>query len=336
METVSDFPPIYINEVNVAAGLSFKIPLSIHLGKITVQTWALLNSSAQANFISPNFIAKYNIPLFKLVKPIPVRNADNSPNKGGAITHTANLALTADGKKMEHLFYVSNIGKKAMIIGLPFLQDANLDINWWKKTVSINKQTITMTDKCDFDPEDHIQGDFLPSKWSIKRASYAYDCKLKLSHMALSINVKTSEAQHLHQQYTTHKKNVDIEELVLKKFHKYIHLFKEKEANHFPLSRNCNHKIKLKEDFMPEAAKLYRLSEPELRELHKFIDENLEKGYICPSKSPQAAPFFFIQKKDRKLRPVQDYWYLNKHTIKNAYPIPSIDSILDWLKGAVR
>ena len=47
-----------------------------------------------------------------------------------------------------------------------------------------------------------------------------------------------------------------------------------------------------------------------------------------------ASPFFFVDKKDRKLRPCQDYRYLNKHTIKNAYPLPLITKLLDKLKGA--
>src|SRR6266571_5559234 len=40
---------------------------------------------------------------------------------------------------------------------------------------------------------------------------------------------------------------------------------------------------------------------------NKFIKEQLEKGYIRPSKSPYSSPFFFIKKKDGKLHPVQDY-----------------------------
>ena len=35
-----------------------------------------------------------------------------------------------------------------------------------------------------------------------------------------------------------------------------------------------------------------------------------------------TSPFFFVDKKDGKLRPRQDYWYLNEHTVKNAYPLP--------------
>jgi RNase H-like domain found in reverse transcriptase/Reverse transcriptase (RNA-dependent DNA polymerase)/Integrase zinc binding domain len=66
-----------------------------------------------------------------------------------------------------------------------------------------------------------------------------------------------------------------------------------------------------------------------------FLDENLVKGCICPSKSPMALPFFFVAKKDSDvLRPSQDYHYLNDGTIKNAYPLPLVSDLLDKLKGA--
>jgi len=47
-------------------------------------------------------------------------------------------------------------------------------------------------------------------------------------------------------------------------------------------------------------------------EMHKFINEQLRKGYIRPLKSPQTAPVFFVEKEDRKKRMVQDYRYLNE------------------------
>jgi hypothetical protein len=49
--------------------------------------------------------------------------------------------------------------------------------------------------------------------------------------------------------------------------------------------------------------------------LDKWLEENLAKGYLQPSNSPLASPVFFIKKKDRKLRLVQDYRWLNKITI---------------------
>ena len=47
-----------------------------------------------------------------------------------------------------------------------------------------------------------------------------------------------------------------------------------------------------------------------------------------------AAPFFFIKKKDGKLRFVQDYRKLNEVTVKNRYPLPLVSDIVGRLKGA--
>ncbi len=54
----------------------------------------------------------------------------------------------------------------------------------------------------------------------------------------------------------------------------------------------------------------------------EFIQENLEKGFIHKSKSPQASSLFFVPKTDGHLRPVQDYHYINLNTIRNVYPLP--------------
>ena len=63
--------------------------------------------------------------------------------------------------------------------------------------------------------------------------------------------------------------------------------------------------------------------------LEDFLDENLKKGFIHESKSPQVAPLFFVPKKNGKLRLCEDYRYLNKFTIKNTYPIPRTQDLLN-------
>ena len=67
----------------------------------------------------------------------------------------------------------------------------------------------------------------------------------------------------------------------------------------------------------------------EEKALEDFLDKNLKKGFICESKSPQAAPLFFVPKKNGKLRPCEDYQYLNKFTIKNTYLIPRTQDLLN-------
>jgi hypothetical protein len=57
----------------------------------------------------------------------------------------------------------------------------------------------------------------------------------------------------------------------------------------------------MKSGFKPKSFKMYNLTLEEQIELDKFLKENLDKGYIKPSQSPMASPFFFVKKKDRKL-----------------------------------
>jgi len=60
----------------------------------------------------------------------------------------------------------------------------------------------------------------------------------------------------------------------------------------------------------------------------------LAKGHIRPSKSPYGAPILFIKKKDGSMRMCIDYRALNKITVKNQYPLPRINEILDRLLHA--
>jgi hypothetical protein len=69
-------------------------------------------------------------------------------------------------------------------------------------------------------------------------------------------------------------------------------------------------------------------------EIEKTIKELISLGYIRPNSSPFASFFLLVKKKDGTLRMCVDYMALNKKTIKNRYPIPRIDELMDELHGA--
>ena len=87
--------------------------------------------------------------------------------------------------------------------------------------------------------------------------------------------------------------------------------------------------INIKERFVLRKGKVYLLSREEREEIHEFINEQLKKGYIRLSKSPQIALVFFVEKKDGKKRIVQDYKYLNEWTVKNNYLLSLILDIVE-------
>ena len=115
----------------------------------------------------------------------------------------------------------------------------------------------------------------------------------------------------------------------------HTHVFSEKESQRFPGPQIWDHAIELKKDAPATLpGKIYALTQKEQGALEEFIHEHQKKGYIRPSKSPYASPFFFIKKKDGKLCPVQDYRRVNEWTIRNRYPLPLILELIAHVKGA--
>jgi hypothetical protein len=123
--------------------------------------------------------------------------------------------------------------------------------------------------------------------------------------------------------------------MVPEPYRDFAKVFSEEESHRLPKHQPWDHAIDLEPDAVTHwKVKLYPMSPAEQVELDKWLEENLAKGYLRPSKSPMASPVFFIKKKDGKLRLVQDYRRLNKITIKNRYPLPLAADIVNRLTGA--
>lgn len=92
--------------------------------------------------------------------------------------------------------------------------------------------------------------------------------------------------------------------------------------------------IDLLPDTKPVCRPMFRYSPAELAEIKSQVSELLSKGLIEPSTSPWGAPILFARKKDGTLRMCTDYRALNRLTVKNSFPLPRIDDLLDRLQGA--
>ena len=120
-------------------------------------------------------------------------------------------------------------------------------------------------------------------------------------------------------------------------YKRHVKVFSEEESQRLPGLRLWDHAIELKPGAPATLpGKVYALTQAEQQALEEFIKEHQWKGYIRPSKSPYAAPFFFIKKKDGKLRPVQDYRKINEWTVRNRYPLPLIPELIARVKDSSR
>ena len=118
-------------------------------------------------------------------------------------------------------------------------------------------------------------------------------------------------------------------------YKEYESLFREDLSDKaLPKHQPWDHPITLEEGKAPPWGPIYQLSERELKVQKEYIDENLKKGFIVPSKSPAASPMLFVPKphsKTGELRPCIDYRLLNAITIKDRYALPLIHELQDRL-----
>ncbi|KAJ1022777.1 hypothetical protein NDA18_005113 [Ustilago nuda] len=101
-------------------------------------------------------------------------------------------------------------------------------------------------------------------------------------------------------------------------------VFNEVEADKLPHHTEHDLHLKLMEGGKPPQGPLYLKGPKEMSELRRYLDENLEKGFIRPLKSPARSPVLFVPKKDGGLRLCVDYQGLNEITVKNRAPLPLI------------
>ena len=116
-------------------------------------------------------------------------------------------------------------------------------------------------------------------------------------------------------------------------FTKFKELFPEELPDGLPREGRPEHAIPVKPDAKPVSRAMYLLSPKERGECKAFVTKAMKKGWIHPSCTPWGAPILFAAKKDGGLRFCVNYRWLNKQTVRDEYPLPRMDDLLDWSNG---
>ena len=255
-----------------------------------------------------------------------------------------------------------NLGNENMILGLPWLKELNPTIDWVKKTLSIKESLDQFQELfCSFsvDTKRHESHFVRPS---VKSPRHVNINAVTNQHL-FTYNAWETENEyigHARQNHAIYRiircgshfipagsqiiaKLTTATELAIAtekskpkptlppEYSSFASMFSKEATDHIPPSRPYDHEINLTDAFTLKIGKIYPLSPKEQKATEDFLDENLASGKIRPSNSPQVSPFFFVKKKDGGLCPCQDYRYVNKHTIRDAYPLPLISDLVDKL-----
>uniref|UniRef100_A0A151UII3 Retrovirus-related Pol polyprotein from transposon 17.6 n=1 Tax=Cajanus cajan TaxID=3821 RepID=A0A151UII3_CAJCA len=101
-----------------------------------------------------------------------------------------------------------------------------------------------------------------------------------------------------------------------------------------PPTRYTDHHIHLLPNSSPVNVRPYRYPHYQKCEIEKQIEEMLHSGLIQPSNSPFSSSVLLVKKKDGSWRFCVDYRALNSISVKDRFPLPTIDELLDELGGA--
>jgi len=267
----------------------------LHLRSKRAETVTLLDSGATENFINVHYARRLGLPIQRLAQERRLFNVNGTPNRAGTLEYFTDITTRTGTKRTRLRYFLIDLGDNQVILGYPWFASAQPRIDWVKGWIDYQQLPIILqTDDAD-------------------RAIFATRVRGKKATI----------------------QRIEVDERIPKQYRTFADVFSNKESKKFPPKRPWDHKIKLK----PGApamliSKTIKLSTSEQQELQTFIDEHLERGTIERSKSPYAASFFFIKKKNGKLRPVQDYRPINEWTIKNRYPLPLIPQLINRIGDA--
>jgi len=288
------------------------IDLAVLPSHDSVMIKALLDSGATEMFMDRQTAARHGFKLQKLKRPLMVKNVDRTVNSRGAIMYQVEYNVFYKGHMERMWMDVCDLGKTEVILGIPWLVAYNPEINW-------ETEEVKMT-RC----PPLCGGKSQKSKKKEKVKMMTTEEEEKIVRWAID------DKKNWRREEEIEKDHRKIEEMVPRKFLKWRKVFGKVESKRMPTRKIWDHAIDLKKMFKPRKGKIYPLSKNEREEVQNFVEDQLRKGYIRPSKSPQMLPVFFVGKKDESkrmvivtnfIRPYLHQFFIDSHGL-NGYGKP--------------
>jgi len=291
-----------------------KLPVTID----GIDTEALVDSAATLNFISGNFADQHNLKWHSAPK-IAVRVASAQRIRSTRVVIPEKLIINGVNYSGIPFRILTTLTAADIILGLPALKALDMSINPASNSVTIGGGTVT----CGTVPR-RVECHLLDTKGLqklVNKATRTPNCDfflIDLKEVVAEAEIKSDFGP-------------EFDEKLKILLNKYADV--GEEFTGVPPSRGqFDHTIQL--TGTPKRQRRNRLSQPEYEELKRQCIEYFAQGRVRVSNSPYAAPIILVRKPDGSMRMCIDYRGLNEYTVKDAFPIPRIDDLLDQLREA--
>lgn len=285
--------------------------------KATIQDFpiqVLIDSGASSNFISKNVVTNLKLKTNPLPHALPIKLPNGKICESTQALEQVTITIN-DFSCLVDLNVLPLDGLE-VVFGKPWLNFFNPSIDWPTNTMTI--ETTSRRYHLGGEHNNNMKNvvtqlNYISSreiKKELKTGSELYLCIIKDDNIAHDI---PQDARAIIKEYSQ--------------------VFPD-DLPGLPPPRSVDHAIDIEAGSKLPNLPMYRHSHKEQEELVKQLQAYLDKGFVRPSTSNCASPVLFVKKKDGTMRLCVDYRALNKITIKNRYPLPRIDDLLDQLQGA--
>ena len=318
---------LLVFEINTAYGAKAKV---------------LIDCGSTTDFISKRFVHKNNIPTVNTDQCQVVKLADGSKQLTCKIVEQFPLFISSRSMKANLL--VLPIENYDIILGMPWLRKHNPIIDWSTNSLHFPPTPLQLI----------LAEHGVTSKSILSTPSSISKPPIEICHLSIKqIRKAVKQNELLYILWVRQSKatgaieilnNVEIEndaqgalasKEMQKLLGKYSDVFPEDLPKGLPPKRFIEHRIKLMPHDKPPFKNYQRLSPGDLDELKAEITRLLDQGFIRVAHSPFGCPVVFAKKPgDTKRRLCIDYRDLNRLTIKDKYPLPRVDELMDRLHGA--
>ena len=288
----------------------------------------LVDSGANGNFVSSTWVEAFSAKALDRVSSKQITFANGQSGFSQAMLPAARLKCQGHQEKLS-LDIIDLHGYDA-ILGKPWLTKHNPEIDWKRHLVTFQKGDRAKL---------IVHGTLRPAQ-DTRTDSSAHPkplsaCQLKRlvrkgkaqAFVAIVRSVPDPDIAAARSDQPGHP-------AAQKLIAEFSDVFPANLPKGLPPSRGMEHSIELEPGSQPPSKATYKMSLHELEELRKQLAEHGDQEFVRASQSPFGAPVLFVKKKDGTMRLCVDYRALNKITIKNRYPLPRIDELLDRVQGS--